>query len=330
MSDNRARVTIHDVARDSGLSISSVSRALSGGRPVSAPVARRAEDSAARLGYRVNAVGRSLRTQRTRSIGLVVADITNPFFPALVQAVAHEARTHGYSLLIADAQNDVAAERDCVQTLLDSRVDALLISPTHRELSRATVALAARAVPTIQLDRVIDDQVGFVRTDQAQGIDAIIAHLRSTGRSRLAYVGPDPSVSTSWERERAFAAAMAGGRRSAVRVLHCDFTVESGRAAAVKLRRRWPETDAVVCANDLIAFGVMQELTGIGVDLRPVAISGFDDTVIADAAHLTSVRQPVAEMAEAAVRLCVEATDSPTRLAQLTFSPTLIVRDSTD
>jgi LacI family transcriptional regulator len=137
------RVTIHDVARLAGLSTSSVSRALTGARQVRPGVTERVEQAARQLGYRPDAVARSLRRQETRTLGLIVADITNPFFPVVVQAVEREAREAGFGLLLVDAQNDAAIEEESVRLLLDKRVDALLIAPSHRFLSRSVIDAAA-------------------------------------------------------------------------------------------------------------------------------------------------------------------------------------------
>ncbi len=303
MSDAPARVTIREVARDTGLSTSTVSRVLTGARAVSPEVAERVRESAERLGYRADPIGRSLRTRRTDTLGLVIPDVMNPFFPQLVQAVEYAARQRGLAVLIADASNDPEAERAALRTLVDRRVDAVLISPTHLTASRDALTEAAKAVPTIQLDRVIDPELPFVRADQGGPVEAIVRHLEATKRRRLAFIGQRITISTSVERERAFQRLMGEHfPGEPLRVVTAGMSADSGRAAARDILSSWPETDAIICANDLIAVGVLQELGGRAAR-REVAISGFDDTLLARALHLTSVRQPVERMADAALDL---------------------------
>jgi LacI family transcriptional regulator len=294
-------------------------------------VADRVRRAARQLNYRPDAVARSLRLQATRTLGLVVADITNPFFPPLVQAIEHESRVAGLSLLLADAQGDIDVERREVELLLDNRVDGLLISPSHRFLSVATVELASRSVPVVQLDRVASQAVAFVRVDQAEGIGQLVEHLREAGRRHLGFIGSDPSISTSWERQEAFVALAGRDDPSAsVRVLAGDFTVGWGRVAARRMVSLWPETDAIVCANDLIALGAQQALAeDSGSGARPVAVTGFDDTIIASAVGITSVRQPLRELAAHAVRMCLASQHVLVAPQQVSLSAELIVRGST-
>ncbi|MFQ6330709.1 LacI family DNA-binding transcriptional regulator [Nocardia sp. CWNU-33] len=324
------RVTIHDVARVAGLSTSSVSRALTGARRVNPDVAARVKEAALLLGYRPDAVGRSLRRQETGTLGLVVPDITNPFFPSLVQAVVERSRGAGFGLLLVDSRNSADLEAESVRLLLDKRIDALLISASHRFLSKATIDMAAQTVPVIQLDRVVDEQKAYVRMDQRAAIELLVDHMVAQNRIHLAFLGSDPSVATSWERQEAFLQiAPDKDPAAAGRILVGDFTVEWGRDAAHKVRRLWPEVNGVICANDLIALGALQEFTAQGLSVpRDILISGFDDTLIAQASGLTSVRQPVDDMAEIAVpdlMAGVRGDDDPLHAV---LEPELVIRDS--
>jgi LacI family transcriptional regulator len=319
MSDGVTRVTIRDVAADAQLSISTVSRALTGARAVTPAIAARVRDSATRLGYRADSIGRSLRTQRTDTLGLVIPDITNPFFPELVQAIEHAARERGLGVLIADSANDPAAEREAMRTLVDRRVDALLVSPTHITESRDALAETATRVPTIQIDRVIDPDLPFVRANQSLPVETIVRHLRTTGRRHIAFIGQETSSSTSRERESAFRQLMSVHfSAEPLRVVNGGMSAESGRAALRQLTTRWPEADAIVCASDLIAVGVLQELgthPGTHPGRREVAVSGFDDTLLSRAMRITSVRQPVDGIADAALTAATAQVELPLELA---------------
>lgn len=328
VNDLSRRVTIRQVAADAGLSISTVSRTLTGARAVTPEVAEKVRESAERLGYRADSIGRSLRTQRTNTLGLVIPDITNPFFPELVQAIEHAARQRGLGILIADADNDPDVERAALRTLIDRRVDAVLISPTHLTASLEGLAETACIVPTIQIDRVIDVTVPYVRVNQLQPMEAIVNHLRSSGRQHIGFIGQPTTITTAFERESAFEQLMAVSYPAdPLRVLSARMSGESGRAATREIMTVWPETDAIICANDVIAVGALQEL-GAHPGRRTVAVSGFDDTLLARAMHLTSVRQPVDDIARAALSAAAAPAGASTH-AQVELVSEVIFRFST-
>ena len=327
----REQVTVHDVARRAGVSIATVSRALTGARRVAPDIADRVQTAATELGYRPDTVARSLRRQETRTVGLVIADITNPFFPALVQAVEGAAREAELGVLFADAQNDPAIERAAVDLLLGRRVDALLISPCHRVRSRSALVGAATAVPVVQLDRFASTAAHYVGLDHDDAVGRLLDHLSRTGRRHFALVGSDPSISTAWERQSAYVDRVpAYDPAGTDRVLVGEYSVEWGRQAAAEIMRRWPEVDAMLCANDLIAVGASQGLQRLGMAVPGrVAVTGFDDTLLASTAvpALTSVNQPLRQMADAAVALVDRSVvGSPTIRRKLTGD--LIVRAS--
>ncbi len=262
---------------------------------------------------------------RTSTLGLVVPDITNPFFPALVQAIERTARERGLSILIADANNDAAVERDALRTLIERRVDAILISPTHVTDSLDAVVETARRVPTIQVDRVVDESLPFVRADQSGPIATIVDHLRASGRQHLAFIGQQTTVATTHERELAFTRLMESAfPDEPLRVVKEGMSsAESGRAASRTIMAAWPDTDAIVCANDLIAVGVLQDL-GTHPGRREVAVSGFDDTLLARIMRLTSVRQPVEQFADVALEAATGREGSAVGLAVVLTSEVML------
>ncbi len=263
------------------------------------------------------------RTQHTVSdargdaadIGLVIPDLGNPFFPSLVQAVERAARARGIGVLIANSDNDAAIEHDAFRMLIERRVGAILVSATHATDSVATITDAARVIPTIQLDRIVADSLPWVRADQAAPIAEIVTHLQASRRQHLAFIAQQTTIPTSQEREAEFTRLMAEAfPDQPLRIVKEAMSPEIGRAAAREIMATWPETDAIICANDLIAVEVLLEL-GIQPGRREVAISGFDDTLLARSLRLTSVRQPVGEMADAALAAALDPAGAPIRLA---------------
>ncbi|MFF7332900.1 substrate-binding domain-containing protein [Streptomyces sp. NPDC008150] len=299
-------VTLRDVASLSGCSVSTVSRVLAGTRPVGGEIATRVRAAAETLGYVPNQVARSLRSRSTGTVGLVLPQITNPFYPSLVRELTHVLHDYGRAALLADSDDDPDVEAGRIADLLGRRVDALLVVPVDERLSRPAVADAAGRVPLVLLDRGCGPGVAdLVAVDNAAGVSLILDHLVATGRRRPCFVGAAGTASAAAERRAAFDAGAGGlfpGGTAPVEL--GDFSVAWGRAAVDRL---WPyRPDAVVCANDLIAIGALQRLGELGADVPgEVAVTGFDDVPMASltAPGLTTVRQPVRELAAEAAAL---------------------------
>lgn len=328
-------VTLREVAADAGVSVSTASRVLTGARPVRADNARRVIESAERLGYRGHHVARSLRTQATRSVGIIVPVISNPFFPLLVQAVErvlhHE---HDLAVLLCDSQDRPDLEARRIRALLDRQVDALLCVPCHVADSAPAARTAAAAVPVVQVDRWTDDvHADVVSIDHAHGIRAVVEHLVASGRRRLAYVGAKANNAAAQVRAAAFhdclnAHSLPDGPR-----LAGEYTIGWGREAAERLLARGRRLDAIVCGNDLIAIGVLDQLRATRVAVPDdIAVTGFDgiEFTRSTAPPLTTVRQPVERIAARTVELLLERLDragEPPRTDR--FEGDLVVRGST-
>lgn len=328
-----AEVTLKDVALASGCSIATVSRVLAGTRPVGAETARTVRAAAERLGYRPNEVARALRSRTTGTVGLVLPQITNPFFPSLVRELEHALHAEGRAVLLADCDDDPAIEAARIATFLGRRVDALLLIPVDERRSREAVAAAAARVPLVLLDRGCGTGVAdSVAVDNAAGMALVLEHLAATGRRRPCFVGAAGTASAAVERRAAYEAGAAALDPAAPgRVELGDFSVAWGRAAADRV---WPSRpDALICANDLIAAGALQRLRQLGADVPgEIAVTGFDDIPLAGLADpaLTTVRQPVGELAAEAARLLSrrppDGEPGPRHTVRL--APQLVVRGS--
>nr|WP_274598954.1 LacI family DNA-binding transcriptional regulator [Streptomyces albus] len=307
---------MRDVARASGYSVSTVSRVLAGSRPVGPAVARRVREAAEHLGYRPNQVARALRSRSTATVGLVLPQITNPFYPALVRELTHVLDERGRAVLLADCDDDPGKEAARIEALLARQVDALLVVPVDEHRSRPAVAAAAARVPLVLLDRSCGPGVAdLVAVDNAAGMTLVLDHLAAQGRRRPCYIGADGTASAAVERRAAYEAGVASLPSAASGgpplLALGDFSAAWGREAVDRLwdereRTSDPAPDAVVCGNDLIALGAIQRLRQLGVDVPgQVAVTGFDDIPPADLADpaVTTVRQPVRDIAVEAVRL---------------------------
>ncbi|WP_307843600.1 LacI family DNA-binding transcriptional regulator [Streptomyces sp. B15] len=301
------------MARASGCSVSTVSRVLANSRPVGVGTARRVREAAERLGYRPNQVARALRSRSTATVGLVLPQITNPFYPTLVRELTHVLDERGRAVLLADCDDDPAKEAARIESLLARQVDALLVVPVDEHRSRPAVTAAAARVPLVLLDRSCGPGVAdLVAVDNAAGMALVLDHLAAQGRRRPCYIGADGTASAAAERRAAYEAGVTSLTPGESPLLALgDFSAAWGREAVDRLwnerqRGDGPAFDAVVCGNDLIALGAIQRLRQLGADVPgQIAVTGFDDVPPADLADpaVTTVRQPVRDIAVEAVRL---------------------------
>lgn len=323
------RVTLREVAAEAGVSLSTASRALSGSDGVSPSVRRAVEEASRRMDYRRSSVAASLRTRSTGALGMVIPDITNPFFPAIVQGVEHEFARRNLTLVLCDTEEHVEVEAARIETLLRQRVDALIVCPVDRLRSAPALRRAKRDVRVIQIDRHALDDADFVGVDETAAMGQIVGHLAEAGARSAAFVGSLPTMSSIEEREEGFIAACARlgvTTRPAVAIERTD--LPTGRAAARHLMAQGPLPDAIVCANDLLAFGVLQELRDCAIRCpEDVMVTGYDDAVpAAELLGLTTVRQPLSDIGREAARLLEHDSSTP-RMVRL--APTLVVRTTT-
>jgi LacI family transcriptional regulator len=330
--DAQKRATIDDVASIAGVSTASVSRALSGSRAVRAETLKRVTEAANRLDYRINPAASALRSKVTRTVGMVVPDIDNPFFPAVVKAVEGALHGSGMSLFLCDANDSPEVEAERLEALLSRGVDGVLISPVDGQRSRPALAAAAKRVPLVQLDRRVQVESDVVSVDHGRGIELVVEHLISEGRTSFAFVTTARRLSVAVERLEAYVQGVrVVDKASATRVLAGDLSIGWGREAGARLAASYcPE--AVICANDLIALGLWRAFRQRGIRVpEDVALTGYDDSILADTVGpgLTSVRQPLETLGQEAVRLLMSSIESPTAPRRdLRLLPELVVRGS--
>jgi LacI family transcriptional regulator len=310
-----------------------VSRALSGVQTVDPELVARVRQSAESLGYRANRVARALRRQSTQTVGLVIPDITNSFFPAVVQAIEKELRRGGLSLLLCDAGNDAEVEAELVRNLFDHQIDGLLISACDQVASRPAIELAASRVPVLQIDQRAVDAVPYVGVSQSDAMRQVIEHLRDQGCQTFAYIGPRPQTPAARDRLDAFIEQTAAlDPQASSRTYVGAPSVPWGHEAATSLLAGGTRPDAIVCGSDQNAVGALQALREHGVSVPgEVALTGFDDSVLALACDppLTSVRQPLEELGTQAVQELTSAIDQ--HLPQpksVMLKAELVIRDS--
>ena len=284
------------------------------------------------LNYQINQLASALRSKVTRTVGMVVPDIVTPFFPAVVKAVEDALHQSGLGLFLCDANESPALEARRLESLLARSVDGVIISPVDAVKSRAAVAAAAKRVPLVQVDRHVNVSTDIVSVDHRRGIQLVLEHLIAQGCESFAFIttGGHPSVAN--ERLEAYVHYVRKvDRASGDRILAGELSIAWGEEAGARLSADFLP-NAVVCANDLIALGVLQAFRARGIRVpQDVAVTGYDDSTFASVVdpHLTSVRQPLGPLGQEAVRFITSAIESPgIPHRELRLLPELVVRDS--
>lgn len=330
-------VSMREVAAAAGVSVGTVSNVLNAPDKVAPATVNRVQDAIGRLGFVRNDAARQLRAGSSRSVGLVVLDIGNPFFTEIARAAEARAGQHNLTVLLGMSDDDPDRERAYVDAFDEQRVFGLLVSPTGDDLSRLAV-LQERGTAVVLVDR---DGTGTpfdsVAVDDVAGAGLAVGHLCQTGCRRIAYVGgPDGLRQVRDRRLGATEAAARHGAQLEV-VTTAALTVLAGREVGERLARRPPveRPDGVFCANDLLAIGVLQALV-LADRLRvpdDIALVGYDDIDFASSAvvSLTSIRQPTAAIGTTAIDLLTAAVENQDGhvARHVLFQPELVVRDST-
>lgn len=327
--------TMADVARSAGVSVATVSHVLNGTRPVLPHTRQAVLDAIDELGYTPNTLARSLVTSRTRSIGLAVSAISNPYFTEILQGVEAGALEHGYSLLIADPHDDPVHERKVAQLLHERRVDGMIVAPSAdpREL---LAYLGRHQVPTVFLDRVVDTPAdGAPRFDQvcadsAAPMAQLVAHLADLGHRRIALVAGLPGLSTTSERITGYrhGLAAAGLPYDDGLVVHGDSESAAAERATVALLSLATPPTALVTANNAMTIGSLRALRDHGLSVPDdIALGCFDDFAWADlfSPRLTAIAQPSRDIGAEAVRVLLDRLAEPDRPARTVHLPCAFV-----
>jgi LacI family transcriptional regulator len=330
-------VTSHDVARMAGLSQSTVSRALRGDPRVTGQTRERVLAAAASLGYTPNAMGRMLVSGATRTIGMVVTDISNPFYPNLIAPLHDELAVLGYrmTLFTERLEGDDANGSQPLEHLIDRGIDGAVLTTSTLE-GTVPRELLRRSLPFVFLTRVVDDiPADSVIVDNVRGAGLVATEVMRVGHRRVGAIFGPANTSTGRDRERGFreALAAAGLALAEDAVRRGSYTVETGQSAMRELLSLPDRPTAVVCFNDLVAIGAMNTALALGLRVPDhVSLTGWDDLPMASwqICRLTTVRQSMTEMARTAARLVVERAEgrAGAEPRRVQFEPELVLRDT--
>ena len=330
--------SIKEVAAHAGVSISTVSNVLNRPQIVARATLDKVNAAIAELGFVRNEPARQLRAGRSRTIGLVVLDVANPFFTDLARGVEDEASLADVAVILCNSDDQEGKESRYLDVLEEHRVQGVLIAPVAGGGGSRLAVLRSRGTPVVLVDSTCPSAGQCsVAVDDVLGGDMAVTHLLTGGYDRIACIGGPESLRQAADRRAGAERAMARGGCDPgnLTVIRSDWlNMPAGQRAgaewlSVPPRRR---PTAVFALNDLVALGFLQEVTRRGIRVPgDVAIVGYDDIDLAAAAvvPLTSVRQPRRQLGRAAARLLLEeATDGTHRHRQVIFQPELVIRQS--
>jgi DNA-binding LacI/PurR family transcriptional regulator len=328
--------SIRDVAALAGVSVGTVSNVLNRPDLVAAATREKVQAAISQLGFVRNESARQLRAGRSRTIGLIVLDVANPFFTDVARGAEAVADANDTMVMLCNTDQDPRRELRHLEMLEQQRVLGVLVTPVDTESPRID-AMVERGTPVVLLDRRSSrSNRCSVGVDDVLGGRIAGAHLLDQGHQRIAFVGGPTSIQQVSDRLEGTRAALRDADVDGLVVLETEsLTVGAGRQAATEVAampvRRRPT--AVFCANDLLALGVLQELTRLGLRVPDdVALVGYDDIDFASAAvvPLSSVRQPRELLGRTAAELVLEEVEDGANHEhrQVVFEPELVVRDS--
>jgi DNA-binding LacI/PurR family transcriptional regulator len=322
--------TMDDVARAAGVSRALVSLVMRDSPQVSPHRRDRVLSAAAKLGYRPNAMARGLAGRRTRTIGVLLNDLQNPFFAEIAAGIEQVASSLDYRVIISTGGRRPARERAMVSALLEHRPDGLLlVSPRMRS---AEILAAAAETPVVLVGRNVRGKtLDVVMNDEVVGARLALSHLAGLGHERIVHVDGGKGAGASSRRSAYLRVMGELGLAAHATVIPGDFTEEAGVRAAERLLS-WDELPtAVFAANDLVAAGLLDrlEVAGVGVP-GDVSIVGYDNTFLAALHHmaLTTVNQPRPELGRLALELLLERVDGRHTQQVRLIAPELVVRST--
>lgn len=327
--------TMKDVAKAAGVSIATVSATLSGASYVSPELQARVNVAIAALGYERNSMASNLKRGRSSLVGLIVSDVTNPFFTELVDHVQRHAEQAGYSVLLGISDHRVARERDLLRLMRQHQAAGTIMCPAGNSADYAADGLSLGSMKLVAVDNAAADLAfDTVTMDNRKAAELATRHILSFGHRTVATVAGFATQTVSQQRLDGFLATMAqaGLPVAPDHICRGNFRIEEAYEACRSLLARRPRPSAIFVANNLMLIGTMQALAEAGLRVpQDISVASIDDFPWAAAFHpgLTVVRQPIAAMASAALSCLSQRLKGDVAAPRHdVFAPELIVRQS--
>ncbi len=328
---------IRTVAAMAKVSIATVSRTVNGSSSVSDVLKKRVWQAIKQLNYFPNSHARTLVSGRSRLLGIIVENITNPFFPELIQSFEEIAVAHGYEILVSSSNSDPVVLTRCVRRMLERKVDGVAVL-TFGEEEPVLDQLMQNNIPMVLAEFRLDNpRTSTILLDYTTGIRAAVDHLKSLGHSKIAFLAGPSTLHSALTRLNDYSTAMKDADLPIQKkwIVECDHTLKGGVAGFGKLRALTVRPTAILCSNDMTAIGVLRAayMKGLRVP-QDLSVIGLDDIAFAEYTlpPLTTIRMSRVDLARAAfeaLRQQVENSPSPEIQREFLVSTSLVVRGST-
>lgn len=326
---------IKDIAREAGFSTATVSHVINKTKYVSDATREKVEQAIKKFDYHPNAHAQSLALGRSKIIGLLVSDISNPFFPEIIKSVQAAVEALGYNLFLLNTNYDTNYTIDYVNRLIQMKVAGIILMVAEFDEALIEVAKSKKTNIVFHDLGIVGDRSSKVSLDYVVGIDEAVRHLTSLGHTRIAHIAGSREIHSGAVRQQAFTDSMKRQcpNGDEPKIYEGDFRFEGGRAAASRMLKETILPTAVVVANDLMALGAMQEFKNAGLRVpEDISIVGFDDISFASLSEpaLTTVCSPRVEIGRRAVEALMLTVDGTQKKGIEIRIPTyLITRNST-
>ena len=335
MTQRKRHISLKDLAQELHISISTVSRALKDHPNISPEVKSRVKKLADQWDYRPNPLAMGLLRQNTRTIGVIVPDLVTHFFSSVISGIETYASQKGYFMIISSSYESVQKEKECIENLLNSRVEGIIVSLSYQTDNHDHFEdLVRKGIPIVFFDRIcLPDKVSSVVADNMAAARKITHHFYESGYRNIAYIAGPEFLNITIERKAGYLLGLADLEMelNPDYLVHCEMNPESATSATQKLLSLSDPPDAIFGINDTVAFAAMKEIRKQGLNIpNDIGIVGFTDDYHATVVHpsLTSITHPTFEMGEVAAKLLFETLDADTKPKQVELKTRLVVRES--
>jgi LacI family transcriptional regulator len=331
-----SNTTIRDVARLSGVSPMTVSRVINDSDRVSPETRRRVEEAISELGYVPSRLARGLSRQRTGTLAVIVPDVANPFFTAILRAAEEVARRADYHVILGDTRSDLSVERDVIEELIAHRVEGIMIAPVGDRSATHLRRLAEFGVPFVLIDRTVPGlDCDVVLGDSSGGARRLVEHLVALGHRRIGFIVESDDVSTARDRRAGYEAALTGAgiALDPTLVVNASADPSGGSAGMSRLLELDERPTAVFTVNNLAAVGAIEAVRAAGLEVPDdVALVCFDDIEYASRLYpfLTAMEQPAQTFGTLGTQLLLERIEGrgPERRHEVVLPGEFIIRKS--
>lgn len=329
-------VTLKTIAEELNISAMAVSKALREDPSISKETIKKVKLLAEEWNYRPNSIAKSLRTNRTKTLGVVIADSTLSLFAPVIEGIEKEASENGYNMILCNAHSNREKEKEAIRTLIDKRIDGFLLATSMLTGEEHKEFLDSFGVPYVFLVRRCEYEEGnYVTNDNAYGAAQMTAYLLKTGSKRIHFINLSKNLLTAKERENGYRKAFfaAGLPIDESVIFNVAHTFEGGYTQMTQILDSGDSVDTVLCGCDMIAVGAMESVLEHGLRIpEGVRLAAYDDIEFAKYLRvpLTTVRQPKYQIGEQGAQALIELiSEKREPYAHIVLKPEIILREST-